>query len=385
MEKPQNTAIVRINSDLPCLIYRFGKEIGRADTHDYTEIYLPKGKHRLSFVSSENSNDKVDLEKEILDIEYEEIIDVCIFPIKNARILKERAEQERLEQIRQEQKRREQEHLAELRRIEEEKRNREEALKPYKIAPYLTLNFYDSVSIRNLGFDNPKKYVIASKNSLYSILNDSFLPTIPFQFEQIQECNGNGDYLWVKVNKKWGLYNYKQRQYLVTPRFDDISRTGSHRNCYTLIVTIGDRWKSGNYKLGAINDKGELFIDCKYEELYEKDGGYYQAKLNGMEGLLDKYGRVKLDFVYKHLSAYSSKGKYPTEYRGKYGVFNYAGDVILDFIYDKIEYCEPFGCGYHVLVKDGKYGIHICATGEMIPCKYNSRDEIPNFNLKSYY
>ena len=385
MEKHLNTAIVRINSDLPCLIYRFGKEIGRADAHDYTEIYLPKGKHRLSFVSSENSNDKVDLEKEILDIEYEDIIDVCIFPIKNARILKERAEQERLEQIRQEEKRREQEHLAELRRIEEEKRKREEALKPYKIAPYLTLNFYDSVGIRNFGFDNPKKYVIASKNSLYAILNDSFLPTMPFQFEQIQECNGNGDYLWVKANKKWGLYNYKQRQYLVTPRFDDISRTGRSRNCYTLIVTIGDRWNGGDYKLGAINDKGELFIDCKYEELYENEGGYYKAKLNGMEGLLDKYGRVKLDFVYKHLSAYSSKGMYPTEYRGKYGVFNYAGNVILDFIYDKIEYCEPFGCGYHVLVKDGKYGIHICATGEMIPCKYNSRDEIPNFKLEPYY
>ena len=41
-------------------------------------------------------------------------------------------------------------------------------------------------------------------------------------------------------------------------------------------------------------------------------------------------------------------------------------------------------CG-KTLVKDGKYGIHICATGEMIPCKYNSRDEIPSFNLKSYY
>lgn len=425
MDRPQNTAIVRINSDLPCQIFWFGREIGRANIHDYTEIYLPKGKHRLSFVSSENANDRVDLEKEILDVEYEDIIDVCIFPIKNARIAKERAERERLEQIRREQLRREQERLAELQRQEEEKRKREEAMKPYKIAPYLSLNFYDSVeiyyidygnpkkyiiaskgglySILNdsflptvpfqferiqisiLGFDNPKKYIFASKKGLYSILNDSFIPTIPFQFEKIQECNGNGDYLWVRVNKKWGLYNYKQKQFIVSPRFDDISRTGSHRNCYTLIVTIGDRWNGGSYKLGAINDKGELFIDCKYEELYENSRGYYKAKLNGKEGLLDKYGRVKLNFVYDHLCAYSSKGKYPTEYRGKYGVFNSAGDVILDFIYDKIEYCEPLGCGYHVLVKDGKYGIHICATGEMIPCKYNSKNEIPDFNLKPYY
>lgn len=379
MERPQNTAVVRINTDIPCLIYRFGKEIGRADAHDYTEIYLPKGKHRLSFVSTDNSIDKVDLEKEILDIEYEDIIDVCIYPIKNTRILKERAERERLEQIKKEQIRREQERLAKLRRIEEEKRKREEALKPYKIAPYQTLNFYDSVIIRNYGFDNPKKYFFASKNGLYTILNDSFLPTIPFQFEEIIECNGNGDYLWVKINKKWGLFNYKQRQYIIVPRFDDISRTRHSDNCYTLIVTIGD-------KMGVINDKGELFIDCKYEKLYEVAfGEYYQAKLNGMEGLLDKYGRVKLDFVYKDLNVYSSRGKYPTEYRGKYGVLNYAGDIIFDFIYDKIEYREPFGCGYHILVKNGKYGIHICATGEIIPCQYNSLDEIPDFKLESYY
>jgi len=421
MDRPHNTAIVRINSDLPCQIFWFGREIGRANIHDYTEIYLPKGKHRLSFVSSENTNDRVDLEKEILDVEYEDIIDVYIYPIKNARIAKERAERERREQIRREQIRREEERLAELRRQEEEKRKREEAMKPYKIAPYLSLNFYDSVRVCNLGYSKPKKYFIASKNGLYSflddsflpiipfqfeqiqisyfgsdnpkwyifaskdglysVLNDSFLPTIPFQFEQIQECNGNGDYLWVKVNKKWGLYNYKQRQYIVSPRFDEIFRTGNYANCYTLQVTIGDRWNGGSYKLGVINDKGELFIDCKYEELSETYVGDFKAKLNGMEGLLDKYGRVKLNFVYEHLYL---GGKLPTIYRGKYGVFSHSGTVILDFIYDEIKYREPFGCGYHVLVKDGKYGIHICATNEMIPCEYNSEEEIPNFYLKPY-
>lgn len=169
MERPINTAIVRINSDLPCQILRFGREVGRAGIHDYTEIYLPKGKHRLSFVSSENSFDRVDLEKEILDVEYEDIIDVYILPIKNSRIAKEKAERDRLEQVRGEQIRREQERLAELRRQEEEKRKREETLKPYKIAPYLGLNFYDSVTVRRYGFDNPQKYIIAKKkNSIHS-------------------------------------------------------------------------------------------------------------------------------------------------------------------------------------------------------------------------
>lgn len=33
MERPLNTAVVRINSDLSCHIYRFGKEVGRAGAH----------------------------------------------------------------------------------------------------------------------------------------------------------------------------------------------------------------------------------------------------------------------------------------------------------------------------------------------------------------
>ena len=64
---------------------------------------------------------------------------------------------------------------------------------------------------------------------------------------------------------------------------------------------------------------------------------------------------------------------------------NCSGKIILDFIYDSIKYCEPCGCGYHELIKDGKYGIHICGNGKIIPCIYNSREEIPKFQFVPYY
>lgn len=386
MKRELNKALIRINADMPCHILYFGKELCPVKAHDYTEIFLPKGKHRLTFVSIANSNDRLDIEKEILDVEYEDIIDVRLFPVRNSRLAKKHAEEERLAAIRREQIRKEEEQKEAIRRAEIERRKKEEAISPFKFVDLPKLNFYDSINSREYGFDNPRRYIIAEKNKLLTIINPvTLLPIYPFEFEQISECNGNGDYLWVQVKKKWGLFNVNEKKYIVLPSYDTISRTSNSRNCYTLIVTIGNRWNGTTYKLGAINDKGELFIECKYEELYEKDGGYYQATLNGMQGLLYKDGRIKLNFVYKRLSAYASKGKYPTEYQGKFGVFNYAGDIILDFIYDKIEYCEPFGCGYHVLVKNGKYGIHICGTGQIIPCQYNSRDEIPDFKLVSYY
>ena len=384
MKRELNKALIRINADMPCHILYFGKDLCSVKARDYTEIFLPKGKHRLTFVSTANSNDRLDIEKEILDIEYEDIIDVKLFPIRNSRLAKQHAEEERMAAIRREQIRREEEQKEALRRAEIERRKKEEAISPFKFVDLPNLNFYDAINSREYGFDNPRRYIIAEKNKILTIINPkTLLPIFPFEFEQISECNGNGDYLWVKTKGQWGLLNTVAKSYILSPEFHDISRTGNHRNCYTLIVTKGAyKWDGG--KCGAVNDKGEIIAQCIYDDLWG-DGSYYQGKIRGKSGLLDKNGRVILDFIYDQLSCCKDRGKYPSVLNGKYGVFAHGGKKIFDFIYDKIEYCEPFGCGYHVLVKNGKYGIHICGTGQIIPCQYNSRDEIPDFKLVSYY
>lgn len=366
MERPNNTAIVRINSDVPCQIYRFGMEIGHADAHDYSIIYLPKGRHRLLFVSTLNK-DKVEIEKEITDVEYEDIIDV---------LFTQKSETHNSEFI-----------SVSKNQLQEQKKDSnwiEDARKPYKIPPYLKLNYYDDIEIVKYGNINPQKYTIARKNGIYTILNDLFLPT-SMSFEKIKECNGNGDCLWVCSNKKWGLYDVKKCRYVLYPIFDDIERTDSYRNCYDLIVTIGEPRKEGKYKLGVVNDNGQLFISCKYDRLHKTSSGCYEARINGKEGLFDKNGKVILDFIYDRIKATGSEGCHPSIYKGKYGMVNCSGKIILDFIYDSIKYYEPCGCGYHELIKDGKYGIHICGNGKIIPCIYNSREEIPSFQFVPYY
>ena len=230
-------------------------------------------------------------------------------------------------------------------------------------------------------------YIIAKKNDMLTIINPETLsPFLPFEYEEIHICNGNAENLWVKIKGLWGLFNITTKSYILLPQFQDINYTSNHScNCYTLIVTKGASRGDGR-KCGAVNDEGKIIIPCIYDDLFGTPyGEYYQGKIRGKEGLLDANGHIVIDFIYDKLCCYNSRGKYPSILNGKYGVFAYGGRKIFDFVYDKIEYCEPFGCGYHVLIKDGKYGVHICGTGQIIPCQYNSRNEIPDFKLVSYY
>ena len=365
MERPCNTAIVRINSDIPCRILRFGKEICTVQAHDYTEIYLPKGRHRLSFISIYNTKDKVDIEKEVLDIDYEDIIDIALYSVQQMRLAKEQAEKERLERERQEERMR-----LEL------KRKQEEARKPYKIQSLPKLNFYDDIRIWDMGFyKNRCVHIIAEKKQKYALIDkNTFLPVTPFIFERIKQNNNNGSFIWVCENGKWGLFNSKTLSYIISPKYDDINRTESYSSCCTLYTTIGDRWKGG--RRGVVNDDGIELVECKYDEVYGDDK-YFRVKLNGKWGLI-KDNRFVLNCIYDSLW---TDGTHPSILYGKYGVLGWGGKKILDFEYDKIEYREPFGCGYHVLIKNGKYGVHICKTGQFIPCQYDSEDSLPNFKL----
>ena len=73
--KQQSTALVRIESDTKCRVLRFGKELAVVDK-GISELHLPKGKQKLSFVSVENGADRFDYLLDICDLEYEEYIEV---------------------------------------------------------------------------------------------------------------------------------------------------------------------------------------------------------------------------------------------------------------------------------------------------------------------
>ncbi len=78
-------ALIRIETDLDCNILRFGKQIGTALCGEVAEIRLPKGKHKLSFVGMECDSDRYDQLLTVLDLEFEDYIEVKLRDIYNTR------------------------------------------------------------------------------------------------------------------------------------------------------------------------------------------------------------------------------------------------------------------------------------------------------------
>lgn len=143
-------ALVHIETDLDCRIYRFGKELGVAAVGEDIPIRLMKGRHKMKFVSITDERDTVSDVIEIPENDYEDMYEVKLLEVQQARIEKEEAEKravEEAERKRQEEarkrkeaerrrkeaeketerKRQEEARLAEERRKEEEHKRQEEA------------------------------------------------------------------------------------------------------------------------------------------------------------------------------------------------------------------------------------------------------------------
>ncbi len=85
-------ALIRIDTDLDCRILRFGKEVGTAVSGELSEIRLPKGKHKLSFVGLECEEDCTEQLLDVDDLDYEDYIEIRLLDKYNARRTREEAE-----------------------------------------------------------------------------------------------------------------------------------------------------------------------------------------------------------------------------------------------------------------------------------------------------
>jgi hypothetical protein len=115
-----------IITDLQCRVLHFGKEICIATPGEDACIELLKGRHLLSFVSTENPADSYKVEFKVPESEIEDFIEVALSPIRRQRIVDEKkAEEERqrlirLEEIRKEEERRKKKEEEARRRAEDE-------------------------------------------------------------------------------------------------------------------------------------------------------------------------------------------------------------------------------------------------------------------------
>lgn len=85
-------ATIHVEADLACRIVRSGKEIGHAKAGKDTILHLFKGKHKIEFVSTKNSADRLLQTIDIPDNQTEIFLQVELRKVKQTREKREKAE-----------------------------------------------------------------------------------------------------------------------------------------------------------------------------------------------------------------------------------------------------------------------------------------------------
>lgn len=109
-------SIYHIETDIQCIVLHYGKEICIATPGEASILELRKGRHKLTFISTENASDMYSILFEVPDNDIEDFLEVSLSPIRRHRIL-ERVRKEHLKREEVERARREQ-----IAAVEEEKR-----------------------------------------------------------------------------------------------------------------------------------------------------------------------------------------------------------------------------------------------------------------------
>ena len=230
------------------------------------------------------------------------------------------------------------------------------------------LNFYDNIERGPWWGNNDLPYHIAKNNNqLFLLDNQTMSPINDFCFSDYKYV---GDYesryfpklqtIWLKIGEKWGLFDVEKKKFCIPPICDDFRIHKQFFEQYEIVV---------NSKHGIADVYGNIVLDWVFDEIVIRDKDLFRVQYN------EKYAII----INGHLQVVYEECEYRgiTQSKGKYGLISWAGSIILDFVYDKIEYLEPFGCGYYVFYKGGKCGIRVAKNGKTTPCIYKNHDDLP--------
>lgn len=215
-------------------------------------------------------------------------------------------------------------------------------------------------------YDTACHFVGKNGDTLFLLEAQNFTPINNFFFTDYK-CVGNDlrgvcldGIIWLKVDRKWGLFDKERRMFCIPPICDDFRNPKQEFTQFVIIV---------DDKYGVADINGNIVLDWVFDDIYIITNDCFRIKMN------ERYAIITSG----HLKIVYDRDDYRgiTKINGKYGLISNFGDIILDFIYDKIEYMEPFGCGYYVFHKGGKCGIRVAKNGKTTPCIYKNYEDLP--------
>lgn len=220
------------------------------------------------------------------------------------------------------------------------------------LQPYTKLKFYHSIKL----FESSNTPILANQyeGGPYALLDSkTFLPRTQFMFSDYSSFILGRNYLWLKGETKWGLFDCEKLEFVVKPQFDE----------------IGGAWRNGkivkcNSKYGIVSNNGKLLLACDYDGITYKENhfvlrqghkyGFYDEQCNII--IKPNYDWIELKkddvrFPYYILSSGGMYGVYILKYNG--------GDKFLDCKYDKITYSEPLGYPILHLQRNSNHSAYI--------------------------
>ena len=136
-------------------------------------------------------------------------------------------------------------------------------------------------------------------------------------------------------------------------------------------------------KYGFIDEKGNVVIPCRYDYIYDFEGGIAIAYLNDKCGVIDLNGRIIVDFKYDEIESFNV-GLAKFKINNRYGYLNEKGKVEIEPVFESAYSFEK--CGVAIVKKEGeKYGLINNVGKYIIPPIYDSSVNIISHSFRHQY
>lgn len=272
-------------------------------------------------------------------------------------------------------------------------------------------------TFQGFDYEDFSGYFQIGKNKNYGLCDYLGNIIIPCNYVELDISDGGNHKTIISVDKKFGIYNSKERRMIIPCKYDNIQAIYAGVVYSNIIENVWVLQNNGKYGLHDLN--GEI-LPCQFDEIEpvtkpnsddtdEEFADIFQLKQNNKIGLCDKNGHVIIPCAYDSISEKNSF--WEVESHGKYGIYTKEDNNIIPCIYDEIcsvktkiykslqtNNCDTFGeminvynvcdCSSQYLVKIvDKYGIYdIKQNREIIPCQYmDIKFAVKKYNYRQIY
>ena len=214
-------------------------------------------------------------------------------------------------------------------------------------------------------------------------LNTNNHEVLSFEYYQIVQLD-NRYYTVTKFDRKWGVYDVIEKRFVIPCQYD--SRIGlknevfvlKHQNQYAFYGKQGEIvmpfqkqkfYLSYQYPLANIhrNKKTLLFntstleyqTELEFEEYPIVFGNEYAiVTVKGRKHFLHHSGKLLTEQGFEEIDYFNDHGFAKVKINGRWGVVDKQGKIVVDFNYDNKDSCpELFRNGYHTVRKGSSAGV----------------------------